>query len=310
MAASTSGGWSFDPNLVPSVRSEEMLVSMTACLVHAGWTRLARSDGTTVTSDGSANTSTQWANSNAWEHLEDPDGGREVTLERGTNDRQVRGYLGKMGAALTGGTPTAPPTSAGNVIQIIGTSGGFSGSFLHAGTFNARRHHFGAGQSAVAGDFYPFYWISRVTPGAASGYRCVMLGVDTPADGTVGDPDSEPWAGLCGIGTAMTSGQQWTGWYKAGLTGEQALVNGLEAAQNTFYRGLNPYTGGYDLSRVYIHDSTGGVTQRKGLALDMRWDGDLAHGTLDTYNLATEGDSWCIFGDMAVRWPHGVAPLS
>lgn len=313
MATATSGGWNFDVNLIPSTDNEEILVAFVDVLVAAGWTVIARSDGTTVTSDGSENSASDWNNNNAWTHLRDPTGtgGRDLTIERGLSSQSLRVYQSLRGDPMTGGTPTAPPTPTGTQIQLVGTAGNFDTAFFNS-TIASSRYHMGAGQTAMGetGDVYPFYLLRRATPGATGSKTMGVLPVKTVADGVTGDADSEPWIAL--TAASFASFMLLTGWYKAGLTGETAVVGGLTTSLDTNEYGLNPYTGAYDRPGVFVYDNTGGLLQRKGLVDEsvLTWKGDGAHATLDTYQLATEGSAMAVFDSCAIRWPHTVAPLS
>ena len=311
MAIVESDGYHTEPNFVPASINEEVLVALVDVLVAAGWTVIARSDGSTVTSDGSENTSGQWANASAWTHLRDPTGagGRDLSIQRGASHLQLRMYISLRGDPMTGGNATTPPTPSGINAQLIGSGGSYDTSFFPSTPANIR-WHMSAGEApeATSGDVYPFYIIGRATPGGAASKAMILAPVTTSADGVVGDADDEPWCAF--VSSSLTSGVQVSAWFKANLVGEAFVVAGLAVeSQPTNMRGLNPYSGLYDQAQIMVHDSTGGLLQRKGVipADFMRWEGDSAHASLESYNLATEGNSFALFDDMAIRWPHATS---
>lgn len=311
MAIITSDNYRSEVNFVPVTDNEEVLVALVDVLVDAGWSVIARSDGSTVTSDGSENSAAQWANTDAWTHLRDPTGagGRDITIQRGSTSRALRMFIGLRGDAMSGGDATTAPTPSGTNGQLIGTGGSYDTAWFPA-TPSQTRWHMSAGENpeATSGDVYPFYLIGRVTPGGTASKCMVLAPLETPADGVVGDADDEPWVAF--VSANLTSSVQLSGWFKANLTGEQFVVGGITLeSQPTNMRGLNPYSGLYDQAQLMVHDATAGLLQRKGVipADFMRWEGDSAHASLETYNLATEGNAFALFDDIAIRWPHATS---
>ena len=309
MALVQSDNWSFDVNQTHGGTEEDMLVLFSAVLRDAGWTILNRGDGTTLTSDGSAHTSGDWQNANAYEHYQDPGGaaGREMTIERGATSLQCRCYMTRVGINMTGAAAGAAPTApAADQAQLIGSGGSFSTSYISSLTNT--RFHFGADSIAKGhtNDVYGFYWIQRLNGGSAN-RRLIIEPVFTVADGTFGDADAEPWIGWTADTAALTGTQ--SAWYKAGLTGSTFVTSGLNFNSVSNLKGLNPYTNKHDLPSTVFYDSTGGLEQRKGSPINMRVEGLTAHVTGQTYELSVEAEARCLFDEWAVRWPVNVAPI-
>lgn len=314
-----SGGWSFEPNYKTVTRPEDLLEALGDVLVDAGWTLINASDGTTVGT--SRLTSADWDNSDAWEHYRDPSGtgGRDISIQHnGVTSSRI--FMSLRGDPMTGGTPTVAPTPTGTRGEILSAAAQGYQNWLE-NTAGTQTWHIGAASAAYGetDDVYPFYCIRRDSPsGNATGTPVLLVPVRTTADGTTGDADAEPW--VCFTG-ANLPGASCSGWFKAGLTGESFVRNGLRVVEESVgqFEGLNPYRNDYDRWVLLIDDDTGGLEQRKGI-IDPRVmcrRGAGSHTSYDTYNLTTEAvDSPVTHGAMLVldficfRWPHNVAPVA
>ena len=307
MAIITSDGWKFEVNAQYVTLDTELLVFFSATAVAAGWVLLGASDGTTLVTDGTPNTSTQWNNSNAYEYWRDPSAlgvGRQMIVIHGPTTRDVKAYVSKAGTQFTGATGAAPPTAVDQA-QMIGTGGGFDTNYLVAAAGGRNHYGFNTVPQGTTGDVYAFFWIQRSTTSIADS-RLIIEPVNTPANGVVGDADVEPYIGFWGS-TSTPSSSGVTGWYKAGLTGQQVPPTSLVFAVETNRSGLSGYTGAYDLHTPIWYDAV--PFQNKGTPVNMTYE-FAGHADADTYDLATESKARCIWGSFTVRWPVGVAPLA
>lgn len=301
MPSYTDLPWYYNVNDQFATNSEKF-VSMANTLLAAGWTVVDRSDGTTV-SVGGQNSAANWNNNNAWERYRQPDGQRDLTIQRGTTDRSARMYLGRAGILFTGGTATVPPTAA-TAFQIVGSSNNFNTSFFNS-TANAEYCHFSAKSTAdgATADVYPFY-LYRATVGTPPTFPLgvYLESVTSPA----GIADVEPWVSFENSYTVSNV----RGWYLAGLGGAVAANNLQCGFVGAAWSGLNPYVTEDDLSSVFAFSNTVPL-QRKGQLINLLSSSVLrANG--DTFNLATPGQArinWGTTSGMAVPWPSGVTPL-
>lgn len=267
----------------------------------AGWTAVQSSDGSAVTASVVPD-ATDWGNNNAWVHLRDPGGGRDLAIQRGTTGHSTAVYLGRAGEPFTGGSATVVPSAAGS-FQLVGTGGGTASNFFGSSTISNYRYHFGAGATpgGTSGDVYPFWFLSIGTNSINSPQGALLLApVIGTADGTVGDADSEPWISNASPGSF--SGLR--GWYKAGLTGAVQDTN-LSVTELTSWTGRNPYTGLDDLSPLFAFSITGGREQRKGILEHFYGDSSL-RASYQTMSLAVEGKSRINVNAFSFPWPHNV----
>lgn len=300
MAVHSSGGWSFDVNLKYITDKEEILVAFVDAFVAAGWVVLGRGDGTNLVTDGSEHNVAEWgAAVDTWTHLEDPDGGREITLEW-NNTSGVRMYMTRHGIHMTGETAAAAPTApAGDQAQFIGASGNYETSMINSASYN---HHIAANSvpQGTGANTYAWYWIVR---SPASGFK--RAGCE-PVDSPAGVADTEPYMAWANNTASVSSG--WCAWYLAGLGGS-FVVGGMAIDTFTNRDGDNPYVTGYDLPDIYCYDNTALLQQHKGRLVNMRGEGDNLHATGDDYDLTDSSRARALFDTIAVRWPHNVAPV-
>lgn len=302
MPSYTDGAWHYNVNdNFPT--SEERLVSFANTLLAAGWTVVDRSDGSTVIIGGQ-NSVADWGNNFAWERYRQPDGQRDLTLQRSTGANVARSFYGRAGILFTGGTATVPPSDASQT-QIIGSGNGYDASFFNTG----RYQHFSAKATpdGATADVYAFSFVNRTIGAPTADLTSVYLdAVDSPA----GAADVEPWV----FARAMSSPATFTGWYMAGLAGE-ALQTGIQkyyvaGTTITAWSGQNPYILEDDVPAIFAV-TTSGFLQRKG-QLSNYIAPSRIRAAGDTLNLATPGAArvnWISGSDgYALPWPSGVTP--
>lgn len=306
MPSYSDGDWEFNVNEIRS-DSREHLVAFGDLLIAAGWTCVGSSDGTTP--KGTRNTLADWNNTSAWEHFRDPGGaaGRDFVWQRSTDPGTLRAWLGRAAQPFTGGTGATVPTASG-ALQIIGSGGGYSFGFFPVTPASVRVHM--AARSVGIGTFidvFPFWIVSRITPGGTANSSVVILPLVSPYDGTVGLSDFEPWVAVTGGAITVTAGLR--GWYRANLSGAAQVSSLAGATPGSFaaYSGQSPYSGEDDLAPIFVRDATGGVAQRKGVVQDFTAENP-ARADLDTYNLATSGRARVQFDQLTLPWPATVAP--
>jgi hypothetical protein len=303
MTAHLSDNWHYNVNEQYATHGDGYLAWVNVFLA-AGWTVIQGSDGTTVT-PSVAPTASEWNNANAWIHLRDPGGasGRDLVIQRTSSGQTTAIYIGKAGQAMTGGTGSTVPSSAGR-FQILGTGGAGVSNFFATASLTSYRFHFAAKAVAggTSGDVYPFWMMAINTNSTAAPTGFIIFdGVRSTADGTVGDADSEPW--VCAV--AATSFSSLRAWYKAGLTGE-VQTSGAIGVEVTNWTGLNPYTGRDDLSPVFVYETTGGREQRKGL-MEHAYGDSLIRGIYQVLSPSVEGESRLNVSAWSIPWPHNVS---
>lgn len=305
MPSYSDGAWRYNVNDIFATNSEKF-VSIADTLLAAGWTVVDRSNGAAV-SAGGQNNAVDWNNNNAWERYRQPDGQRDMTIQRGLTDRSVRGYFGRAGILFSGGTPTVAPTDA-TAFQIIGTSGNFNTTFFNSTAAN-EYCHFAAKTTAdgATADVFPLYIQLRTVASPTSDPTSVYLdAVDSPA----GTADVEPWVFSTSVATANLGG-----WYLAGLGGAAQVTaiqrQGIGSTNLGNWNGQNPYLAEDDLT-PYFALGTSAPFQRKGRLVNYVGASPI-RAAGDTFNLATPGQAkinWITSGSgYALPWPSGVTPL-
>lgn len=302
MPSYSDGDWRYNVNDTFATNSEKF-VSMANTLLAAGWTIVDRSDATSVFVGGQ-NSAANWNASNAWERYRQPGGQRDYTVQRGTTDRSVRGYLGRAGILFTGGTPTVVPTDA-TALQVIGTVTNFNTIFFGATSAN-EYCHFAAKAVAdgLTANFYPLYMMVRSIGSPGNDVTNVYLDSVTSPAGVL---DVEPW-----VGFPTVQANAYFGWYLAGLGGAAQATN-ITRQNVTSWNGQNLYASppADDLCPLFGVSSTG-PAQRKG-QLDNYVQGSSLRAAGDTFNLGTVGAAkinWTSGGvTIALPWPSGVTPL-
>jgi hypothetical protein len=305
MPSYSSGDWEFTVNEVQA-NADAHLEAFSALLLAAGWTLVQRSDGSSLLASG-RNSVAEWGNADTWEHWRDPSGasGRRLIFQRGASDRQLRMWITTHGIPIADNTPTVSlAPSFTTKAQIIGTGGAYDTSFWHNGTAGNFRVHLGVRTTpaGTTGDVYEFWILSCATGTGNRQDSCYVFAVDTPADGTYGDADAEPWVSSQTWGVGSHSA-----WYRAGLSGATFVSVGLAFEISANLDGQNPYSLADDLPPVYSYDATGGVEQRKGVLESVRGQGIRAD--FDTYNLSVAGAALLAYDNLATPWPDSVTPV-
>lgn len=304
MPSYSDGDWRFNVNDIFATNSEKF-VSIANTYLAAGWTIVDRSDGTTV-SAGGQNSAANWNNSNAWERYRQPDGQRDVTIQRGASDRSVRGYYGRAGILFAGGTPTVPPTDA-TAFQFIGTSGSFNTTFF-ASTASSEVINIAckAVADGLTGDVFPQWLRGFPSRSPASDNGVVFLDAVTSPAGLV---DVEPWV------FQRSSNDSFSGWYRAGMSGAVQLSATMTRVSigsiGTTWTGQNAYITEDDIAPLFAVNASAPL-QRKG-QLNNYFVNDTLRASGDTINLGIAGQAkvnWLASGSgILVPWPSSVVPV-
>lgn len=302
MTIHTSDNWHYNVNETYATHGDAY-VAWVNVLLAAGWTCIASYDGSTINS-ATPNNVAAWNSNNAWTHLRDPGGasGRDLVIQRSTSAQNTAVYLGKAGEAFGAGSGATAPTAAGR-FQLVGTGGSPQSNWFGTGTISNFYFHFAAKAVAAgtSGDVYQLWVAVRPTNSTSGDQGSLVVGaLSTPADGVVGDADSEPWFSH----SASSSLSSLRGWYKAGLTGE-LQDTGLTGLELSNWSGINPYSGLDDYSPVLVYSTTGGREQRKGLAEEFFADCSI-RGQLQVLSPTVEGSSRLNIGAWSYPWPHNV----
>jgi hypothetical protein len=163
--------------------------------VAAGWAVKASGDGIaaysssgSVFSNGGATGANGMANSYAWFRLQDPGGGREFCVERGTTNYNWAIAYSVAAHFTTGGSATAAPT-ASDAVAILGnitSSTGSGGTYaqLFATSDNTYSLHMGMADSSID---YAF-WIYTIANATTTGSACWIMDFVQGADAGDTDP--------------------------------------------------------------------------------------------------------------------------
>ena len=180
MTLHTSDSWRFDVNEVLTSELHTM-ISFGDRLAAAGWSIIASSNGSAV-SAATRNDATRWNNADAWEHWRDPLGNRDLTLQRGTTNRNWRAYLGQYGDPFSGGTALVAPIGALIMVQLLGSGGSYASNWIPS-TFASYKYHMGARSIATGafGDVFEFYIVINLNGSGASYALMNCFAVSSPA---------------------------------------------------------------------------------------------------------------------------------
>ena len=273
----------------------DVLVGFVDCFVAAGWTVVERSDGTAV-QVGGANTAAEWNITGAWTRIADPAGsgtGREVVIEKfaGANFDM---WMGMITEQFSGGAVGTRPTTT-NEAQV-----GAPNSAIN-GVTNRYRFIVATAPQGSTGDVYGFAFFRCSTTGGLS--SCVVEPVMSPADGTYGIPNPEPWVSF--NSTALNTGN-WRAWYSAGLVGQAWVLLSAETFTETSVS--DPHAAAY-VANVPQWRGTGATAFHTGPAVNLIERPLTGHSYPDTYNLST--DARILIGStLAHIWPNGRAVIA
>jgi hypothetical protein len=307
--------------------------TLLACLMQAGWTKVADSDGTTYSSGGTQVTSGAsgaggLGNNSAWVRMRDPAGVREFILQRGTTNLLWR-FLWSHSAKFTGGSPGATQTPSATDEQTVNMGGGTHASPTFGtcfGTDNAYKFHCGADNAAP----YDWWWIAcdnTTQANVRGGWFLNMQSASLPA------ADAAPYiVDFGGSGTSRLSSLaiKGYGYYKKGLAGETwagfylltygtqrpgtytQVVPATNASGTNALSASNPYTADPDFLPIPLARDAA-LTQGgwKGFA-SMNTHKWTATSTVPALTVSTAADSSKAFANfganaMFLRWPVGVA---
>jgi hypothetical protein len=161
-----------------SIRYWDMIETMLA----AGWTMQGSGDGTTLHPPGDSVShggtgARGLGNTTAWVRLQDPGGGREIVIQRMSNDTNWSLVYSPSAKFITGGSATIAPTAADQYFIINNVS-------TIQPTTNSR-HHCWASDAAP----YPFYLIAYKAGGEGFYTHLTMMDeIIEPDPGTDPDP--------------------------------------------------------------------------------------------------------------------------
>jgi hypothetical protein len=135
-----------------------------ANFIAAGWTVRTSSDGTTYKSTpGSQITSgatgaNGMANDKAWFRIQDPGGGREFVVQRGTGGNLNWGIKYSVAAKFTGGSPSATQVpTATDEVKILGDITGVTQTYARLWGFDGQINlHMGMGDASIHYAFWMF----------------------------------------------------------------------------------------------------------------------------------------------------------
>jgi hypothetical protein len=186
------------------------------------------------------------------------------------------------------------------MVQLVGSGGAYDASFSPVTPAN-NEYQIGASQAGrgQTSDVFEFYLLIQSNSSASVHSFFGVFACNTPADGTNGTTDFEPW--VCLRNLSSNSGILGT----RGAQVATAMVV-LSIAGYTSGTQVNPYSGQYDTHPSFIYDITGGQEQRKGITSSFLYYTTSTPPALDTFNVATEGRSMIRFGNYWIPWPHGV----
>jgi hypothetical protein len=197
--------------------------TLLACLMQAGWTKVADSDGTTYSSGGTQVTSGAsgaggLGNNSAWVRMRDPAGVREFILQRGTTNLLWR-FLWSHSAKFTGGSPGATQTPSATDEQTVNMGGGTHASPTFGtcfGTDNAYKFHCGADNAAP----YDWWWVALDNTTQANPRRGWFLNMQSASYDSL---DAAPYVidfGGSGTSAFSTLAIKGYSYHKKGLAGE------------------------------------------------------------------------------------------
>lgn len=302
MTLHLSNNWRFDVNetLVSEIAP---IIAFGDRLAAAGWNIIASSNASTVDA-ATRNDATRWNNADAWEHWRDPLGNRDLTLQRGVNNRAWRWYAGQYSDPFSGGTPTTAPVGAGTRVQIVGSLGNYESNFIPS-SFGSYEYHIGAANvgRGQTSDVYEFYFVIQLVAGTTIYQVACLFALNTVANGDNGTVDFEPWVSLSGLSSASSH----RGFFQQGFG--QIETTTLALSNQSLYTSgvqLNPYTGEYDVQPTFVSDAIPPREYRKGIATSFAYFATATPAANDTINNATEGRSFIRWGNFFFPWPHGV----
>lgn len=213
----------------------EFLWNIIQTLLSAGWTHFASGTGTSgtfSTTPGNVNnqiTSTGtgaggFDRNNAWIVLRDPANKRQLLIQRGTSNTQIRVYYSALDTFVGTGfgaiSATVPP-SATDQQQLVGSAGAYV-TIQNPTSSQGTRFHCIAFSDPLNTDCYTFYaWAT----GPSNTLISMFVAFETLRQFNSGDADPIIQCWFPGNGSTLSAstlfgGTLWYGWFKMNLTGE------------------------------------------------------------------------------------------
>jgi len=333
--------YQYTVNKTPSNGAEAMF-NIKTTLKNAGWTVPRSSDGTTYNSTGDQITgfnsgANGFANTQAWFVIQQPVGGRQFCIQRGSNN-QLHRVKYSLSAGFTGGTPGATQTPSATDEQILMGAGTDATPSFPVNAFytdNTYRQHVAADNAAP----YSFYAITYGTGGFSPNSIFWMDGLLTGSPSPSDNDQYVIWIthANSNTGTLMNSAnpstvvQQYFSTYNSsaynqgpicylrqGLSGAgfvpMPILHYLTNNGNNLVipgnAGSNPHTGGDDLfPAIYLRQPTASIvapTGYKGISGLFQLIGT-TRAVGDTITVSTTADHIC-FGALVFPW-NGSTPL-
>ena len=281
-------------------------------LTGAGWVIKSSGDGVSnysssgsTFSGGGATGAHGFSNANAWLRLQDPGGGREITIQVDSTVYSAR-IKYSPSAKFTGGSPSYQQTPSATDEQILcgaGTDASptMSGFFASTNIPSSGTKFQGGARSAAP---YGFWFSAAGTPGGSSEVKFYM----DPVQGVSADPDPVVW----GLGTSWTSGSMTSdgfGFMDVAKTQWEQIQTATYNAGGFFADtggALNPFTGFNDGLPILCYRTSTPNPGMKGWSTLFRWTSIARTNYLDTAANLT----WITVGSVFTFWDGVTTPTN
>lgn len=301
-------------------------MTLVTALLAAGWSQEGSGDGSTfsnagagpVANDGTGATGLD--GTGRWIRLRDPDGGREIIIERSSSATTWSLYYSRL-ARFTGGSPAAAtrPTATDEVtVFSVATFNNSSSAYTHAVVED----------EAVNGVWG--FWLFRTAQGTST--RLDLVACDPLMEGasfsraslgTIYDPcvwitaNNNATPNLTSVGTSLVQVLVNYGNPGAGLRNMIACqydtTNGSIAfgSATCVGIGVSPWDGGDDLAALFYGRAVGassGIGGVLGVSHHMSSKGIAARNYPDSVEHGSEDLAWVYYANLALPWPKGTTP--